>query len=360
MLSFLPAPLLCCLNLLLISVNTLICSIPIFILSLLRPLLPFKAGQNLCEQGNNVIYHLWMDINGLIMRLTNRINYRISGLDQIKVKRSCIVVSNHLSWADIVMLCHIFGHRIPITKFFLKHSLIYIPVIGLVCWGVGMPFLRRYSKKELLKNPKLKNKDIESTRKACRRLVCAPSTLVNFAEGTRFTPAKKQAVNSPYAHLMPPKAASLAIALGQIGSQIECFINLTLAYPKNPEKPFIALLKGRMHEVYAHIEVIPKDQLPIGDYLKDKEFKHSFTLWLRDLWAAKDTLLTREVYGPAEPAALQPPASADAPAPLPPLKTADQQKCAADPQNAETQPAAAEKSAPADTADTKSQEQKAD
>ena len=137
MLSFLPAPLLCCLNLLLISVNTLICSIPIFILSLLRPLLPFKAGQNLCEQGNNVIYHLWMDINGLIMRLTNRINYRISGLDQIKVKRSCIVVSNHLSWADIVMLCHIFGHRIPITKFFLKHSLIYIPVIGLVCWGVG-------------------------------------------------------------------------------------------------------------------------------------------------------------------------------------------------------------------------------
>ncbi len=302
MLSFLPAPLLLVLNLLLISINTIVFSIPIFVIALLRPLLPFAAGQAVCEAGNNVIYHIWTDINTLIMRLTNRMQFEIHGLEQVQIKRSCIIVSNHLSWTDIVMIGRIFGHRIPITKFFMKHSLIYIPIIGLVCYGLGMPFLRRYSKKELLKNPKLKGKDIASTKKACRRLVHAPSSLVNFAEGTRFTQAKHDAVNSPYRHLMPPKAASLAIALGQIGKQVDCMINLTLAYPENEHKPFIAMLKGRLTKVYAHIEVIERKDLRCGDYLNDKQFKHEFTLWLRDLWEKKDALLTREVYHDAQAA----------------------------------------------------------
>ncbi len=298
MLSFLPAPLLLIINLLLISINTLIFSLPIFIIAILRPLLPFAAAQRVCESGNNLIYHIWTDINCLIMHLTNRLELHIEGLEQVNIARSCIIVSNHISWTDIVMIGRIFGHRIPITKFFMKHSLIYIPVIGLVCFGLGMPFLRRYSRQQLLKNPKLKGKDIASTKKACRRLVHAPSSLVNFAEGTRFTPAKRDAVKSPYRHLMPPKATSLAIALGQIGTQVECLINLTLAYPENPHKPFIALLKGRMTKVYAHIEVIDKEALAphCGDYLNDKQFKHDFTLWLRDLWQQKDELLSREVY----------------------------------------------------------------
>lgn len=296
MLSFLPAPIKAVINLLLISINTLINAIPILLLSIVRPLLPFKGVQYAIERCNNFIYHLWMDINGAIMHLTCNIKFTVKGMEQVKVQHSCFIVSNHLSWADIYMICHLFGHRIPITKFFLKHSLVYIPVIGLVCLGLGMPFLRRYSKKELLKNPKLKGRDVQSTIKACRRLVIAPSTLVNFAEGTRCTAVKQKAVNSPYRHLMPPKAASLAVALGQVGREIDCLINLTLSYPGSPEKPFIALLQGKLKEVYAHVEVIPKEELPCGDYLNDKQFKHTFTLWLRDLWSKKDALLAREVF----------------------------------------------------------------
>ncbi len=312
MLSFLPSPLLVILNLVLISINTVVLSIPIFIFALLRPLLRFKAAQLALERGNNFIYHAWTGINTLIMRLTNRIEFEVSGMEQVKISGSCVIVSNHISWADIVLIGRLFGHRIPITKFFLKHSLIYIPVIGLVCLGLGMPFLRRYSRAELLKNPKLKGKDIESTRKACKRLIYAPTSLVNFAEGTRFTPQKRAAVNSPYRHLMPPKAASLAIALGQIGKRIDCILNLTLAYPENPHKPFIALLKGRMKKVYAHVEVISGADIKCGDYLNDKQFKHEFTLWLRDLWQQKDERLSSEVYhdAPAVLAAPQPAATA--------------------------------------------------
>lgn len=53
-------------------------------------------------------------------------------------------------------------------------------------------FLRRYPKEKLLKNPKLRTKDIETTRAACKRLIDFPTTLINFAEGSRYTEEKQR------------------------------------------------------------------------------------------------------------------------------------------------------------------------
>ena len=183
MLSFLPGPLLFVINFILIVINTVIIATPILILALLRVLLPFAPIIKIIERLNLFLYGIWVQNNSLTIALTNKIDWQINSEQLNKIKNSCIIICNHQSWADIVMICHIFRGKIPITKFFLKHSLIYIPLIGLACLGLGMPFLRRYSKQQLLKNPKLKTKDIESTNKACRRLIHAPSTLVNFVEG---------------------------------------------------------------------------------------------------------------------------------------------------------------------------------
>ncbi len=49
-----------------------------------------------------------------------------------------------MSWTDIVVLGHLFRDRLPVPKFFMKHELIYIPLLGLACWGLDMPFMRRY------------------------------------------------------------------------------------------------------------------------------------------------------------------------------------------------------------------------
>ena len=296
MLNFLPGPVLFILNLLLVSINTLIFSIPILLFAIVRVILPLHALQIGIENFNNQVYKIWASINALIIALTCKINWRISGLENIHVKKNCILICNHLSWADIVILCQVMRKNLPIPKFFLKHSLIYIPIIGLVCLGLGMTFMRRYSREALLKNPKLKTKDLESTQKACRRLAMAPSTLVNFCEGTRFTLEKAKKANSPYLHLMPPKAASLGFALGQIGKNIEAIIDVTIAYPGTTQKPFINLLKGKVKEVYVNVRTIPIDEKVLGDYLNDKKFKHDFTMYLRDIWKRKDELLSKEVY----------------------------------------------------------------
>ncbi len=296
MLNFLPGAIILIINLLLVIINTLFFSIPILVLAIVRLMLPLHSLQTGIENFNNAIYKTWSGINALIIALTCKIDWQVSGFENIKVKKTCILISNHLSWADIVILCHVMRKSLPIPKFFLKHSLIFIPVIGLVCLGLGMPFMRRYSREDLLKNPKLRIKDLETTKKACRRLINTPATLVNFCEGTRFTPQKARAAKSPYAHLMPPKAASLGFALSQIGQDIETLVNVTISYPLNQQKPFIDLLKGRVKRVYVKAETIPLDERIIGDYIKDKKFKYDFTMYLREIWERKDELLAKEVF----------------------------------------------------------------
>jgi hypothetical protein len=50
-----------------------------------------------------------------------------------------------------------------------------------------------------------------------------PTTIVNFVEGSRFTEEKRQQTRSPYQHLLPPKAAGIAMALNVLGhSSINC------------------------------------------------------------------------------------------------------------------------------------------
>ncbi len=301
MLSFLPAPLLFLLNFTLISVVTVVLAIPLFTLALVRLLLPFKVVLALVDKVNQAVFYLWVSNNSFLMWLTNRIKWDIQGADIKKIQGSCFIISNHVTWTDIVMLGHIYRGKIPITKFFLKHSLIYIPILGQACYSLGMPFLRRYSRNELLKNPQLKMKDINATRKACLNLLEHPSSLVNFVEGTRYTPQKAAAQKSTYRHLMPPKAASLAIALGLIGEHIDCMLNTTLIYPgKHEGSIFMQMLCGRLKHVIARVEVIDKETIAkhmVGDYLYDKQFKHAFTMYLRDMWQRKDEQIEALLHG---------------------------------------------------------------
>lgn len=293
MLHFLPAPILFVINFVWLSIGTTLISIPVLLMAFIKLILPIRPVLKVVDVVNQLMFKCFCLNNAFLIRLTNKADWDIQGFENIKINGSCIIISNHVTWADIVLLCHLYRGRIPITKFFLKQSLIWIPVIGQVCYAVGMPFLRRYSRAKILKNPKLKNKDVNATRKACKSLVHYPSSLVNFVEGTRFTEAKAVAQKTPYQNLMPPKATSLAVALGIIGNNIDCILNTTLVYPDN--KPgtniFMSLLCGRMHKFAARVEVISKEEIQehlIGDYLNDKQFKRNFNTKLRAIWQVKD------------------------------------------------------------------------
>ena len=198
-----------------------------------------------------------------------------------------------MSWTDIVVLGHLLRNRLPVPKFFMKHELIYIPLLGLACWGLDMPFMRRYSREFLLRNPHLRGKDIETTRNACEKFRHIPTTVINFVEGTRFTDQKREAARSRYRHLMPPKAAGLAFTLAAMGDQFDSLINVTISYPDNPDTPFKDFLMGKMKRIRVRIEELPVDEQLVGDYFNDKQFKRGFQEWLNARWKEKDEVLAQ-------------------------------------------------------------------
>ena len=291
MISFLPSPILLLINCILIAINCIVIATPIMLLGIIRILMPVKPIRYAIEFFNYYLYKTWVFNNRWIIGLTNNIKWPITGDEIPATKKSCMIISNHLSWADILFIGCIYKGNVPVTKFFMKQNLIYIPFVGLACYALGMPFLKRYSKSQLIKNPKLRKKDIDSTKKACDRLIEYPSTLINFVEGSRYTPEKAKKAKTPYNNLLPPKTTSLGVALGEIGNRVEYIFNNTFYYPDNNKKVFIDLLKGRVKNVFVNIEIMKNTDGLIGNYLEDKEFKHQFTLKVRDLWEEKDAVI---------------------------------------------------------------------
>ncbi len=195
---------------------------------------------------------------------------------------------NHQSWADIFVLQHLLNRRIPMLKFFLKQQLIYVPVIGLAWWALDFPFMKRHGKAQLEARPELRLQDAESTRRACRKFSLVPTSVMNFAEGTRFTRAKHEAQASPYRHLLKPRAGALALALNAMGDRFHSLIDATIVYPAGAPS-FWEFLCGKVPVIAVHFRqlTIPSEFLQ-GNYLEDESFRNRFQAWLSQLWAEKD------------------------------------------------------------------------
>ena len=186
------------------------------------------------------------------------------------------------------MLQHVFNRRIPFLKFFIKHVLIWVPFLGLAWWAMDMPFMKRYSRKFLEQNPHLRGKDLEATRKACERFAEVPTTVINFVEGTRLTPEKHARADTPYEHLLPPRAGGVAFALSVMGERFRSMLDVTIVYPGGP-KSFWDMCTGKLKDVIVDVREIPvAPWMHAGNYLEDPEFRERFQAWLSAMWAEKD------------------------------------------------------------------------
>ncbi len=275
-------------NAIFVCLNTAIISILLCLIAFLKALFPFKSVQKSFTQLSHFFMDCWAWFNLQLINLTSKPTWDIQGGDELNKNAWYLLVANHLSWTDIVVIYSVFRRRIPQAKFFLKQELLYVPFLGIACWALGMPFMKRYSKRYLLKHPQKRGEDLATTRRSCARFRDTPTTLVNFVEGTRYSEQKKLKSGSSYSHLLPPKTGGIAYSLGAMGEQFDALINLTLAYPNNRLSPFRDLLSGRMKKIVVRIHVLPIDETMRGDHLNDKGFKRNFHHWLNALWQEKD------------------------------------------------------------------------
>ena len=271
---------------------TIICSVPIIVAGLIKLLVPIPAVWRSISVFCNFMMYCWCEGLALLLHLNPWLKWDVEGLEGLNKKNWYLLISNHHSWADIVVLCVLFRKHIPMNKYFLKQQLAWVPFIGLACWALDMPFMRRYSRSYLIRHPERRGKDVETTRRSCEKFRAHPTTIVNFVEGSRFTEEKKRETRSPYHNLLPPKAAGIAMALNVLGSQFDKLLNVTLCYPENNTRPFYDMLSGRLTRIVVRINLVPIGEELHGDYVNDKNFKRGFQRWLNGLWEEKDRQLT--------------------------------------------------------------------
>lgn len=293
MLGFLPAPLRGAIAFTALVLNTLFWCTLVFILALVKLALPFEAVRRRIDPALNALANAWVRCNSGWMRLTQRTVWDVRGVDQLQYHGWYLVNANHQSWVDIFALQHVLGGRIPLLKFFLKQQLIYVPVIGLAWWALDFPFMRRHSRAALRRNPGLRNQDRETTRRACAKFTRTPTSVMNFAEGTRFTPAKHADQASPYHHLLKPKAGALAMALGVMGTQFHALVDAAIVYPGGVPS-FWDFLCGRAPRIVVDVQQRPiPPEFATSDYEADKAYRTVFHQWLAAQWEEKDALIDR-------------------------------------------------------------------
>lgn len=270
---------------------TIFCSVPIILAGVVKLLLPIPFVWRKVSLFCNFMMYCWCVGLALLLHLNPHLKWDVEGLEGLSKKNWYLLVCNHRSWADIVVLCVLFRKHIPMNKYFLKQQLAWVPFIGLACWALDMPFMKRYSRAYLLRHPEHRGKDVETTRRSCEKFRVHPTTIVNFVEGSRFTTEKHQQTHSPFKHLLPPKAAGIAMALNVLGSQFDKLLNVTLCYTENDRTPFFDMLRGKLTRIVVRVDMQPISDELHGDYINDKEFKRRFQLWLNTLWGEKDILI---------------------------------------------------------------------
>lgn len=285
MLASLPAPLRGVLTALTLGLSTPVLTLCMMPAALIKLVLPLGAARTACDHWLTALASAWVAINNGWIAAVRRVSWDVQGLDGLNPRGWYLVSSNHQSWVDILVLQRIFHGRIPFLKFFLKQELIWVPIIGLAWWALDFPFMKRG------RGSGAHHSDLKTTREACEKFKRIPTSVINFVEGTRFTPAKHKAQRSPYQHLLKPKIGGLGIALATMGEQFEALLDVTIVYPHGAPR-FWDLLCGRIDAITVRVQrlEIPAEVLG-GDPISDKAYRQRLSTWVEQQWVAKDQLI---------------------------------------------------------------------
>ena len=282
----------------LIIASTCLHVVPILLVTLVKLVLPVQRLKVACNPLLTGFAESWIGVNNWLWRVFTSTRLTLTGDLDLQRDGHYLVLANHQSWVDILVLQKAFNRRIPFLRFFLKRQLFWVPLLGLAWWALDFPFMGRYTPRQVAKNPALAGRDIIATRRACEKFRAIPVAIMNFVEGTRFTSDKHQRQSSPYRHLLKPKSGGVAFVLDAMGQGLHGILDISIAYPGGAPS-LLDLLSNRVPEVRVQVR---QREIPMalagGDYQNDREFRIRFQHWMNGVWAEKDADLSRLLKAP--------------------------------------------------------------
>ena len=273
-----------------IAANTVVWCVPLYLLAVPRALIPIPSVRVVIGSGMTRVIDGWVAGNRLMLSALSITKLHVAThLDEpLSPDRWYVVISNHQGWSDILILQDTFLRRIPPLKFFVKQQLIWIPFLGFAMWLLGFPYVRRYGREALARDPSLRRHDQQATQRAAETFKHRPTSVLNFMEGTRFSPAKHEYQQSKYRNLLMPKTGGFGYVVAALGDRIHQVLDVTIVYP-NGTPSFWEFISGQCRDVRVEItgRPVPAELLEGHEELPTaaREALHS---WVDELWSRKD------------------------------------------------------------------------
>ena len=327
--------LLASLTILVIALNLIFWLLPLFLFAAVKSLVHARLVQRACNHLLEGIYRSAVLVDSFW--LTKVINIRIDTEGKMPTDPAPIVISNHQSWFDILVVQHLITggfhgnresskntlqaeareplvklifrrlakfhksrpwqaqaethqadkqdlsekatqpdaadvlnqgiQRGPVVKFLLKRELLWVPIVGWICYALNFPRLHRGQGADA------RQKDYAAIDSFSTSMQHERGALLIFAEGTRFTHDK--ALTSPYRHLLKPRPGGLKIALENAPAKTPV-IDLTIIYHGSPN--FWRCLAGNTRRISTFITATQKAEIADA------------SAWLESRWQEKDNL----------------------------------------------------------------------
>ena len=249
----------------------------------------WTSGENLVglrERMDKIIWW-WTGGNRWLLKTLNLTEPDIDWkhIDEVSLDKWYLVISNHQSWTDIILLQSYLYGQIPPLKFFTKQQLIWVPGIGLAMYVLGFPYVKRVSKAQIKANPNLRNADRDNISEACKGFKNHPTSILNFLEGTRRTTSKQLNQSSEYNNLLKPKIGGIEYVIKDMGDYLHKLIDVTIVYPDGTPT-FWQFVKGECRSVKF---VVSHHEIP-GEVLVDNDIERrsSLSAWIKTIWKHKD------------------------------------------------------------------------
>ena len=278
----------------LICGNTVVACIPLFAVGLIQVSargLGLRTAASAMGRYMDLVIDYWVGSNRLLFGLLklSEVNVRWEGKDRLSRKGWYVVVSNHQSWTDILILQTMLFPEMPPIKFFTKQQLIWIPFLGIAMWLLGFPYVRRMSREQIAGNPSLLELDRQATLAACEGFRSHPTTVLNFLEGTRYTPEKHAGQDGRFSALLNPKIGGLALVLTGLENELTSLVDVTITYPDGTPTfwEFVKRECSRI-EVLVQCRELP-DSVRSAAGVDEK--RQAIEPWIEDIWLEKDNRL---------------------------------------------------------------------
>jgi 1-acyl-sn-glycerol-3-phosphate acyltransferase len=282
----------------LFGVNTAFWGMAVFLMGLVKLLWPAGRWRKRCVLIMAGLGDAWVVVNRSIWKLLVPTQLEVRGMPELRRDGRYLVIANHQSWTDILVLFVVFNGKSAFIRFFLKHVLLFVPFLGWGCWALEFPFMKRHTREYLARHPEKRNEDFETTRRSCRHYRHVPVTIANFIEGTRFTEKKHRLQASRYRNLLEPRTGGIAFVLASMGEQLDGIFDVTIVFPgRHHDVSFLEFLIGRIPRIVVVIR-----ELPLVPRFNDREVispgprRNELKAWVRAIWDEKDLLLD-EVKG---------------------------------------------------------------